>query len=332
MIRDDGTGPLTGSFLPEDPDTVDALRLADALERVEAGGSPGLDPTEDPALSHLLVTATRVRAELGAINDEHAFRSFHTRSRAAILHSLEHPASQERQAQVVPFYRRTRILAPFAAAAAAAAIAFAAFGPGLLPDRGAPAGSMATDLTSRTTSEELDRLASAIADIQERAQSGQAVPAPLLRAVSEGSARVANIIEQSPERVSRETVTSYIQAAQTGQTVLRTVTVDQDAQGALAAAQRAARDGVVVAGRFLSSADATPTATATPATTPTVTPTATPTATPTGTPGATPTGTPAPAPAVIPSGTPSPASTPPTTATPAPTASPSADAPSDIVR
>lgn len=166
---------------------------------------------------------------------------------------------------------------------------------------GTTTGSVATNLTARTTHEELDRLATAIADIQTRSLSGQTVPAPLLRAVSEGTARVANIIEQSPASVSKETVTTYIEAAQNGQNILKSVTVaDQDAQGALAAAQRASRDAVVVAGRFLS---ATPTAT------PTVAPTATASPTPSATPSATPT----------PDGTPT------------PTASPTAT-PSDIVR
>ena len=267
-MTDDATGDSmtdnfrpAGGFLPGDADaveTADALRLAEILERVEAGDAPDLDPTEDPSLADLLVTATRARLELGTVGDERAFRSFHTRSRAAILHTLE-PRSK-----VVPFTRRARVLAPFAAVAAAAAIAISALGPSTLPNplSGSPSGRGATDasvtnLTPRTTVEELYRLAIAIADLQERAQSGQSVPAPLLRAVSEGTARVANLIEQSPERVSKETVTTYIQAAQNGQHVLNTLstlTVDQDAQGALAAAQRAARDGVVVAARFLNPA------------------------------------------------------------------------------
>lgn len=307
-MRDDATGNLTGNFLPGDPDTVDALRLADVLDRVEAGHAPDLDPTEDPVLSHLLTTAMRVRSEFGAVRDEHAFHSFHTRSRAAILHSLERPA---KSSKIVPFYRRPRILAPFAAVAAAAAIAISAFGPTLLPDRNTPSAA-ATNLTPREATEELDRLTTAIADIQERAQSGQSVSAPLLRAVSEGTARVANIIEQNPERVSKETVTTYIQAAQNGQNVLKSVTVDQNAQGALAAAQRASSDGVIVAGRFLSN-----TATTSPTAIATGTPTASPTATgtTTGTPTASPTGT----------ATKSPTATPATgTSTPEP--------PSDIVR
>lgn len=316
-MKDHGTGGLTGNFLPEDPDTVDALRLADVLERVESGRAPDLDPTEDPALSDLLLTVMRVRSELGAISDEHAFQSFHTRSRAAILHSLEP------NRRVVPFFRRPRILAPLAAVAAAAAIAISGFGATLLPGR-TPSSQVATNLTPRSTTEELDRLAVAIADIQERAQTGQPVSAPLLRAVSEGTARVANIIEQSPERVSKETVTTYIQAAQTGQNVLKSVTVDQDAQGALAAAQRAAKDGVVVAGRFLN-ATGTPTPTATGSSTPTATGTATPTATPTGTPTATSTPTATPGASATPSATGTPGAS--TTPTPKPT-----EPPSDVVR
>jgi hypothetical protein len=333
-MKDDGSGGLTGNFLPEDPDTVDALRLAEVLERVESGRAPDLDPTEDPSLSHLLLTAMRIRSELGAISNEHAFQSFRTRSRSAILHSLE-PSRR-----VVPFYRRPRILAPLAAVAAAAAIAMTSFGPSLLAgDR--PSTAVATNLTPRTTSEELDRLAVAIADIQERAQSGQPVPAPLLRAVSEGTARVANLIEQSPERVSKETVTSYIQAAQSGQTVLKSVTVAQDAEGALAAAQRAANDGVVVAGRFLNAATSAETATptGTPAASPTGTPSASATATPTGTasvtpsptPGATGSATATPTGSATPGTTPSATATPADGATPRPTA-PSAEVPSDIVR
>ena len=271
-MTDDARGDsMTGSFLPQDADAVEAaeaMRLADVLDRVEAGHAPDLDPTEDPALSRLLVTATRVRFELGAVRDERAFRSFHTRSRTAILHALEP------RPKVVPFpysghapfgrWRRTSVLAPFAAVAAAAAIAISALGSNVPPDplsgRGTPDAAVA-NLTPRTTIEELDRLAIAIADIQERAQSGQSVPAPLLRAVSEGTARVANLIEQSPERVSKETVTTYIQAAQNSQNILDTLstkTVDQDAQGALAAAQRTARDGVVVAARFLNPTGTTP--------------------------------------------------------------------------
>ena len=306
-MTDGDTGNLTGNLLPEDPDAADAMRLADVLDRVEAGRVPDLDPTEDPALTGLLRTAIRVRAELGTIDDKRAFQSFHTRSRGAILHALDRPT------KIVPFYRRSRALAPIAAMAAAVAIAV--FGPGLLNTPGT-SGTAVTNLTPRTTTEELERFASAIADLQERAQSGQSVPAPLLRAVSEGTARVANIIEQNPDRISKESVTSYRRAAQAGQTVLNTVTVDQDAQGALAAAQRASRDGVVVASRFLSD-NAMPTATSTG--TPTATGTAS--ATPTGI--ATPTGTP--------SGKPTQTATPKASPTATPTASPTSED-SDIVR
>ena len=330
-MTDDGTDNLTGNFLPEDPDTADALRLADVLERVESGDAPDLDPTEDPALSHLLLTAMRVRAHLGTVNDEHAFHSFYTRSRAAILHSLEPQHTAQQHSNIIPFNRRALIFAPFAAVAAAAAIAITVFSPSLTTgtNTGSVDPAVATNLTARTTHEELDRLATAIADIQTRSLSGQTVPAPLLRAVSEGTARVSNIIEQSPASVSKETVTTYIQAAQNGQNILKSVTVEQDAQGALAAAQRASRDAVVVAGRFLSAAGtATPTATAT------GTSTATPTASPTPSATGTPTSTATPSPTGTPTATGTPSATPSATATPGSTPTPSATPtpPSDIVR
>ena len=306
-MTDGDTGNLTGNLLPEDPDAADAMRLADVLDRVEAGRVPDLDPTEDPALTGLLRTAIRVRAELGTIDDKRAFQSFHTRSRAAILHSLEPQHTAQQHSNIIPFNRRALIFAPFAAVAAAAAIAITVFSPSLTTgtNNGGGDPAVATNLTAHATNEELNRLATTIADIQTRTQSGQSVPAPLLRAVSEGTARVSNIIEHSPASVSKETVATYIQAAQNGQNILKSVTVEQDAQGALAAAQRGSRDAVVVASRFLSGLDAaTPTATASPM------PSPTPTATPSATPSATAT------PAV----------------TPTPVASPTPAPPSDIVR
>ena len=151
--------------------------------------------------------------------------------------------------RAIPFPRRTRLLAPFAATAAAAAVLVGVFAPSTVSVGRTTGPETVANLTPEIASSDLERLAGAIADIQSHANSGQPVPAPLLRAVSEGTARVANIIEQSPERVSKETVASYIQTAQTGQTVLSSLTVDPNAQGALAAAQRAARDGVVEIGR-----------------------------------------------------------------------------------
>lgn len=126
-MRDEGTAGLAGEFLPGDPEAVEAHRLAEVLARVEAGHAPDVDPTEDPALASLLSIATRARAEMGTLSDERAFHSFHARSRAAILHSLERPA------QVVPFRRRASIAAPFAAVAAAAAIVIGVFSPALRP-------------------------------------------------------------------------------------------------------------------------------------------------------------------------------------------------------
>lgn len=243
----------------DDAELIDALRLAEALDRVEAGHDSGLDAMEDPELTGLLRAATLLRGELRGAGDGHAYRSFRTRSRAAVLHALEAPVVEAVPANIIPFYRRLMFVRPFAAVAAAAAIALAVIGGASWPARGGDGGNanVATNLTSRSTADELDQLAATLADIKSRTRAGQSVPLPLLRALSEGTARFANLIEQMPEQVSTETVRTYIKAAQAGTTVLTTATVEHDAQGALAAAQRAARDGVVVATRYLDASPAT---------------------------------------------------------------------------
>ena len=244
-----------------DAELLVALRLAEALDRVEAGRPSGLDAVEDPELTGLVRAATLLRGELRGAGDGHAYHSFRARSRAAVLHALESaPESastvETAPARILPFYRRSAIVRPFAAVAAAAAIVVAAIGGAGWATRGGDAINVATNLTPRSTAEELDRLTSTLTDIQTRTQAGQSVPALLLRALSEGTARFANLIEQTPDQVSETAVRTYIQAAQAGSTALNSATVDQDAQGALAAAQRAARDGVVVATRYLDAAPA----------------------------------------------------------------------------
>lgn len=261
----------------------DALRLADALDRIEAGLAIDLDPTEDPALVGLVATAQEMRGPIHQATDTHSFRSFHHRSRAAIIHALE----EDRAPVVTPFrLRASRLWFSLAGTAAAAAIGLLVIGgPGIST---APGGE---NLTVASTTDELDRIAVALASIQQHSARGEAVPAPLLRDVIEGSARMSNLIEQRPDVISREAVTAYQQAVQSGAQVLNGATAGPGAEGALAAAQRAAKDGDVVATRYLATQTTTPApAAATPAATPTSTATAT--ATPTGTPKASPTATP----------------------------------------
>lgn len=266
---------------PEDAASLDyALRLADALDRAEAGLAVDIDPTEDPALAGLIAVAHDMRGPIAQATDTQSFRSFHHRSRAAIIHALE----QDRGPVVVPLRTRTsRIWFSLAGAAAAAAIGIIAIGGS--GDGSTPGGA---NFTVASTSDELDRIAVALADIQQRSERGESVPAPLLRDVIEGSARMSNLIEQRPDVISRQAVTAYAQAVQNGAQVLDSATAGPGAEGALAAAQRAAKDGAVVATRYLATQ---PTATATPTETPTATPTATPTSTATATPSSTATAT-----------------------------------------
>ncbi len=272
--------PLMGGMAEEQPlDAAalsDALRLDAALERAEAGLAIDLDPTEDPALAGLIATAQEMRGPIAQATESQSFRSFHHRSRAAIIHALE----EDRAPVVTPFrLRASRLWFSLAGTAAAAAIGLVAIGG---PGAGtAPGGE---NLTVASTTDELDRIAVALASIRQHRERGETVPAPLLRDVIEGSARMSNLIEQRPDVISREAVTAYQQAVQNGTQVLDGATAGPGAEGALAAAQRAAKDGAVVATRYLAvqpTSTATATATATPATT--STPAATPRATATST-------------------------------------------------
>ena len=318
--------PLTSGLAEEQPvdaaALADALRFADALELAEAGRAVDIDPREDPALAGMLSMVSALRGPIAEATDGQSFRSFHHRSRAAILHSLEAERVPAVPANVSTFrVRASRLWYGLAGTAAAAAIGLLALG-NPSTGTGTPGGE---NLTVASTTDELDRMAVAIANIQQRSERGESVPAPLLREVVETSARMSNLIEQRPDVISRQAVTTYATAVAAGAQVLETATAGPGAEGALAAAQRAAKDGAVVATRFLATqptATPTGTPTATPTGTPTATPTGTPTSTPTGTPTATPTGTPTSTPTSTPTGTPTgtPTSTP--TASPTPTATP----------
>lgn len=309
-------GPRMLLEFPDDGELLDAVRLAEALERVDEGQPSGIDPIEDPQLAGLVETAALLRSELRVPTEDHAFQSFRTRSRAAVLHALE----QDQAPRVTPM-RRTRFLAPFAAGAAAASLVLAGAWAAISTPIDIGDEVVAQNMTPRSTADELDRLATVIADIQTRTQSGLPVPALLLREVSEGTARMAQTIEERPEQVTKETVAAYGNATEAGENVLRGVTVEEDAAGALAAAQRASRDGSVVAAQYLSSTDeatATPDATDTVEPASTGTPTETPTATPTGTATETPEGE------ETATGDETPAGEETTTGSPTPTATPTA--------
>lgn len=309
MQHGDGEPLSTPSHVSQDDDMLmtpadiaEVMRMDEALARLEAGGTLDLDRREDPALVALLDTAGGVRHALGDTTETQAFHSFHQRSRAALLHQLEVDARPE----TVIMWRRGRLLTGLGAAAASIALFGFTLGGGTLQIDADPT---TPNLTVARSESELTRLSQTINDIQQRTALGQTVPAPLLHSVVENAASLATAIETNPTRFERSDVVAFAQAVQASAAVLDAVTPEDGAQGALTAAQRAARDGVVVATRFL---DADPEATATPEATETATPTPTETATPEATPDA----------SATPSSTPEPSSTPTATATASPTAPP----------
>jgi hypothetical protein len=297
---------------------VEALRLADALVTLELGGTPDISTAEDPELASLIRTVGFLRADAQEATQTASYLSYHARSRAYVLHTLEQraPAPQPMSIETArsletrrgilshidPFlqrHRRWTFATPIAAAAAAAALFF--FGvPAAAPADGEPRPAVASNQTAATADAELARIQFTLATIANRSANGQTVDATLLRTVTETTSAVANRIETAPQTISREHVANYQRTVATGNFVLGAAQPTAGSEDALAAAQRATQDGSVTAARFLGADEATPTtvaprpsvaATATPPA-PSVTPTATPTYTSTA---PTPTATPAPA-------------------------------------
>ena len=109
---------------PERQEQLEARRLADALDAVEEGRDPNVDPREDPELSSLLATAEAVSTTWRATAPEPARAA---RLRSLLLRSTRRAGERRpvRPAKVVPLYRRWSVLSPLASAAAAAAVTFA---------------------------------------------------------------------------------------------------------------------------------------------------------------------------------------------------------------
>ena len=280
---------------------LEAMRLADVLDALDAGTPAPISATEDPELATLVQTAGLLRDGMAAGTETASFQSYRARSRAYILHTLE---EQQRAAQatrhadqrrdgLVPFVRRRwAVLAPVAAAAAVAAFTLATTNVGAPAGTGSQGGpAVASNRTAASTDAELDRIRQAVELLSARAERGEPVDSSLLRTITETSAAVANRIEAAPQLVSREHVATYHKALTQSTAVLTAVQPVAGSEDALAAAQRATQDGVVAAARYLGT-DATPTA-----------------------PAATPT-------APMPTATPAATAQPGTTATPAPTATP----------
>ena len=269
----------------ERQEQLEAERLFEALEVIDAGRDPGVDPRKDPQLDMLLFTATALEETWRSAAPAPAYAA---RSRSLILRSMEPGAEREPAAipNIVPFYRRWSVLSPVASAAAAAAVtlfAVTAFGttnntnsvatpvqepllasaepvaplealgePSRPPfvSSTAPA-PIAPEVAGDPVVAELRRIESTLKAIEARAAAGLPVGGPLLRGLTTSTANLASSIETDPEGMTQQAVITYIQATASSRTVLESVQVSQDAEAALEAAQQAAQDGVVVASRYL---------------------------------------------------------------------------------
>ncbi len=265
----------------ERQEQLEAERLFEALEAIDAGRDPEVDPREDPDLDLLLFTATALEETWRSVAPAPAYAA---RSRSVILRSMDRAAEREPVAapKIVPFYRRWSVLSPVASAAAAAAVtlfAVTAFGTSNVatpvqepllasaepvatletfgePSRPPFVAAIAPepvveDLTSDSVVAELQRIEQTLKEIEERAASGLPVGGPLLRGLTVSTANLASRIDTEPESVTELAVLTYIQATASSRTVLESVDVSQNDEAALEAAQQAAQDGVVVASLYL---------------------------------------------------------------------------------
>lgn len=299
-------------------DDMEVLRLAEALEAIEDGRRPAVDPREDPALTSLLATAGELRSTLAESTERPAFASFHRRSRAAVLNALEErrhaapapAAAKPSQARSGPWWHAlfpgsvgsaAAFFAPVTSAAAAAALTFLALsGSGLVggdPDStvrvptGTPTGTPANQ-TVLSANDQVTRLQLTLGELARRANEGRPVDALLARMWTEDTASVRRQLEEAPGSMTQEEVQEYREAIESGAEVLDRVEPEEGGERALNAAQVSTRDAVTAARAYEETPPPTLTPTATPTETPT--PTATPTATPTVSPTATPADTPDP--------------------------------------
>ena len=70
-----------------DEESVQATRLDESLDKLIIDGQSDIDSREDPELSELLAVGAALRAAADDVTTRSSFKSFHMRSRAAILHA-----------------------------------------------------------------------------------------------------------------------------------------------------------------------------------------------------------------------------------------------------
>ena len=70
-----------------DEESVQAIRLDESLDKLIIEGQSDIDSREDPELSELLAVGAMLRSTADDATSRSSFKSFHMRSRAAILHA-----------------------------------------------------------------------------------------------------------------------------------------------------------------------------------------------------------------------------------------------------
>ena len=275
----------------DDYEAIEARRLAEAVDALEAGADPGIDPREDPELSAQIKTVSALRELHHEATQQPSFAAYIRRSGAFIKQQLrrEH-APQPVAERPVPFFFRWSVLTPVASAAAAAAIilAIVTLNPaspdaqpelaaseasppdprdGTLPlvaptvdpvltmlEQMAHAESLVGEqqpLATRSAEDELRQIRATLDEIASLTERGELVAESVLHELTVSTAILARRIAATPQSVTRETVIGYIETAGEGQTVLGDAEAARGSEDALHAARLATQDGVVVAALYL---------------------------------------------------------------------------------
>jgi hypothetical protein len=256
----------------------EAERFADVLETLDAHRDAIVDQVDDAELTSLVEVSGLLRHTYQSVRPD---PDYIARSRAKIMLAMEpEPELIVYQPDPkMPFYRRWNVLTPIASAAAAAAAAFAiviglggpaattitpaivspAPAPSPVDDSDAaprppasttePASATENDAT-QIVDQAVTELVTALQAIVNQADAGEPIDPGLFRTITEGTATVATLIETDPDSIDRLSVLSYLVTSAEGRDTLSRVVLDPLFNPALAAAQNATQDAVIVASRY----------------------------------------------------------------------------------
>jgi len=84
-----------------DEESVQAARLEQSLNKLQADGRTDIDSREDPELGELLAVGAALRTAADEATETSSFKSFHMRSRAAILHLTGDNISESQPSNLV---------------------------------------------------------------------------------------------------------------------------------------------------------------------------------------------------------------------------------------